>query len=76
MSSISSIAMSSSAMSGMQFAAAQAQTSANTIANASSAGDLADAVVQQAAAATNVSMSLHMIRADHDATQQLVDILV
>jgi hypothetical protein len=76
MSSISSIANSSMAMSGMQSAAAQWQTSANTIANASSACDLADAVVQQAAAATNVSMSLHMIRADYDATQQLVDILV
>jgi len=71
MSSIGSIALS-----GMQSAAAQWQTSANTIANASSASGLADAVAQQAAAATNVSMSLHMIRADHDATQQLVDILV
>ncbi len=76
MSSISSIAMSSSIMSGMQYAVAQAQTSANTIASARSSGDLADAIVQQAAAATNVSMSLQMIRADHDATQQLLDILV
>ena len=64
------------AMSGMQYAAAQAQTSANNIANASSPGDLADAIVQQTAAATNVSISLQMIRADHDATQQLIDILV
>jgi hypothetical protein len=71
MSSISSVAMS-----GMHYAAAQAQTSANNIASASSSGDLADVIVQQAAAATNVSMSLHMIRADHDAMQQLIDILV
>ncbi len=71
MSSISSIAMSS-----MQSAVAQAQTSANTIASARSSGDLADIIVQQSTAATNVSMSLQMIRADHDATQALIDILV
>lgn len=68
--------MSSSALSGMQSAAAQWQTAANSVANPSLSGDLADIIVQQAAAATNVSMSLQMIRADHDATQQLVDILV
>jgi hypothetical protein len=71
MSSISAMAVS-----GMQSAAAQWQTSANTMAKAGSSGDLAEIVVQQAAAATNVSMSLQMIRADYDATQQLLDILV
>jgi hypothetical protein len=76
MSSISAIAMSFSALSGMQSAAAQWQASANTMAKAGSSGDLAEVVVQQAAAATNVSMSLQMIRADYDATQQLLDILV
>ncbi len=75
MSSISSIADSSSAMSVMQYAATQAQSSANNIANASSSSDMAEAIVQQAAAATNVQASLKMIRADHDATQQLIDIL-
>jgi hypothetical protein len=71
MSSISSIALS-----GMQSAAAQWQSSAKSVASSGSSADLAEAIVTQAAAQTNVQMSMQMIRADHDATQQLIDILV
>ena len=71
MSSISSIALS-----GMHTAAARIQTSANNIANPNSGSDLADNIVEQAVAQSNVSMSLQMIKADHDMTQQLIDILV
>jgi hypothetical protein len=71
MSSISSMALS-----GMQAAAAQFQSSASKIANPSSGADLADQIVQQAAAQSNVSIQLQMIRAEQDLTQALVDILV
>jgi flagellar hook protein FlgE len=70
MSSISSIALS-----GMQTATARFQSSANNIANPNSGSDLADNIVEQAVAQANVSMSLQMIRADHDMTQALLDIL-
>jgi flagellar hook protein FlgE len=71
MSSISSIALS-----GMQSAASRMQTSANNIANPNSGSDLANNIVEQVVAQTNVSMSLQMIRADHEMTQALLDILV
>ena len=71
MSSISSIAFSS-----LQSATAQLQASTANIASSGSSGDLADMIVSQAAAQTNVSISLDMIRADAQAMQQLVDILV
>jgi flagellar hook protein FlgE len=61
MSSISSVALS-----GMQSAASRMQASANNIANPNSGSDLADNIVEQAVAQSNVSMSLQMIRADHD----------
>jgi flagellar hook protein FlgE len=71
MSSISSIALS-----GMQTATARFQSSTNNIANPNSGSDLADNIVEQAVAQANISMSLQMIRADHDMTQALLDILV
>jgi len=71
MSSISSVALS-----GMQSAASRMQASANNIANPNSGSDLADNIIEQAVAQSNVSMSLQMIRADHDMTQALLDILV
>jgi hypothetical protein len=71
MSSISSMALS-----GMQAATAQFQSSASKIANPNSGADLADQIVQQAAAQSNVSIQLQMIRAEQDLTQALVDILV
>jgi flagellar hook protein FlgE len=70
MSSISSIALS-----GMHAAFSRMQTSANNIANPNAGSDLADDIVEQAVAQANVSMSLQMIKADHDMTQQLIDIL-
>lgn len=71
MSSISSVALS-----GMQAATAQFQSAASKIANPNSGADLADQIVQQAAAQSNVSIQLQMIRAEQDMTQALVDILV
>ena len=70
MSSISSIALS-----GMQAATARFQTSANNIANPNSGSDLADNVANTVVAQSSVSISLRMIKADHDMTQQLIDIL-
>ena len=71
MSSIGSIALS-----GMQAATTRLQSSANNIANPNAGGDLADNIAEQVVAQSNVSMSLKMIRADHDMTQALLDILV
>jgi flagellar hook-associated protein FlgK len=70
MSSISSIALS-----GVQAATAQFQTSANNIANPNSGGSLVNDVVNATTAQTGVELGLKMIRADHDMTQQLIDIL-
>ncbi len=64
------------ALSGMQAATAQFQSSASKIANPNSGADLADQIVQQVAAQSNVSIQLQMIRAEQDLTQALVDILV
>ncbi len=71
MSSISSIALS-----GMQAATAQWQTSANNIARSGSSGDLAGDIVGAVTAQANVSISLQMIKAEHDATKALLDIIV
>ena len=70
MSSISSIALS-----GMQAATARFQTSANNIANPNSGSDLSDNIANTVVAQASFSMSLQMIRADHEMTQQLIDIL-
>ncbi len=70
MSSISSIALS-----GMQAATARLQSSANNIANPNSGSDLAGDVANTVVAQASVSMNLQMIKADHDMTQQLIDIL-
>jgi flagellar basal body rod protein FlgC len=71
MSSISSIVLT-----GMHAAFSRMQTSASNIANPNAGSDLADNIVEQAVAQSNVSMGLQMIRAEHDATQALLDILV
>ena len=54
---------------------ASMQSAANSIAKAGSDADLADKIVRQAAAQANVSISLKMIRAEAQATQQMLDIL-
>jgi hypothetical protein len=71
MSSISSIALS-----GIQSAAAQWQTSANNIASSSSSSDLSGDIVGAVTAQANVSIGLQMIKAEQKMTQALVDILV
>lgn len=71
MSSIGSIAFS-----GIQAATQRLQTSAGNIANPNSGADLASEVVDQVTAQAGVSLGLQMIKADHDMTQQLIDILV
>ena len=71
MSSISSIALS-----GMHSAASRLQASANNIADPNSGSDLAGDVVDQVVAQASASMNLKMIRAEHDMTQALLDILV
>jgi flagellar hook protein FlgE len=63
-------------MSGFHAATARMQASADNIANPNSGGDLASQVVEQVTAQTEASISLKMIRAEHDMTQQLLDILV
>lgn len=70
MSSISSIALS-----GLQSAAAQFQTSANNIAKSGSSSDLTGDIVDAVAAKANVSINLEMIRAEQKMTQALIDIL-
>lgn len=71
MSSIGSVSFA-----GMQSAMAQFQTSANNIANPGASGDLEGDIVGAVTAQASVSASLQMIKAEHDATKALLDILL
>lgn len=71
MSSIGSVSLA-----GLQSAMAQFQTSANSIAKSGTSTDIAGDIVDAVAAKANVSISLQMIKAESDATKQLLDILV
>lgn len=71
MSSIGSVSFA-----GLQSATAQFQSAAGRIANAGSTSDIAADIVDAVAAKANVSISLQMIKAESDATKQLLDILV
>ena len=75
MSSIGSVSLA-----GLQSATAQFQNAAGRIADPNSssdiAGDIAGDIVDAVAAKANVSISLHMIRAEQEMTKALVDILV
>ncbi len=63
-------------MAGFHAATAQFQASANNIARSGSSSDIAGDIVDAVAAKANVSISLHMIRAEQEMTKALVDILV
>lgn len=63
-------------LAGLQSATAQFQNAAGRIANPNSSSDIAADIVDAVAAKANVSISLHMIRAEQEMTKALVDILV
>ncbi len=71
MSSVSSVSLA-----GQQSATAQFQAAAGRIANPGSTSDIAVDIVDAVAAKANVSISVHMIRAEQEMTKALVDILV
>jgi hypothetical protein len=63
-------------MAGLQSAMAQFQTSANSIAKSGTSGDITAEIIDAISASANVQISLQMIKAESDATKQLLDILV
>ncbi len=61
---------------GLQSATAQFQSAAGRIANSGSTGDITADIIDAISADANVQISLQMIKAESDATKQLLDILV
>lgn len=71
MSSIGSVSLA-----GLQSATAQFQSAADRIANPGSTSDIGADIVDAVAAKTNVQISLQIIKAEHEMTKALVDILI